>query len=391
MSAYTFSAGLLALVLVAACGGGGGGSTATPTAQGVFGNPPVAGLSYTSGTLTDVTDANGQFTYQVGQPVTFSLGGIQLPAVAGAALVTPFSVFGANGYGDPRAVNLIRLLQAVDADQSPDQGITIAQATRTAAAGVTLTDFASPTFDTDVAPVVAASRTASLPDPGTAASRSIVGTWVLGGTFAPDSEGGNGFQVLSLFPDGTYLHSFSPIEGVPAGPDLEPGLERGTYVRNPATEAARFTTVSDTNGDMGLGSSHGAPVTLHLGTGGDTLVITDPNGGTVTLKRLRTVPDSQVCGTWFTFRPADGRYVAIALLPTGEYMLLEDERQAAGGGTPGIEYGTYAWNAGAQTLTATPIVDSNGEWGFSHSTLATTGFSGATWTLGETSLTRLEP
>lgn len=107
-------------VLLAACGGDSGIQT------GVFLDSAVSGAAYrTSSGLKGTTDAQGRFDYRAGDTVTFSVGGIDLPAAKAAAKVTPLDLVGATHAGDPRALTIARLLQSVDDDGDPDNGIRI--------------------------------------------------------------------------------------------------------------------------------------------------------------------------------------------------------------------------------------------------------------------------
>ena len=131
--------------LVAACGGGGddgvvagGGSASsgfTATAlqageslTGYFIDSPVAGLNWTTsldGTVTGtgVTGFNGQFPFRVGETVTFSIGNLVLGSAAAGSLMSPLSLSGAETTDNPFVINVARLLQTLDADGNPDNGI----------------------------------------------------------------------------------------------------------------------------------------------------------------------------------------------------------------------------------------------------------------------------
>ena len=130
--------------LLAACGSGGGdGSAPGPAApspapgpaaqQGVFIDAAVQGLSFTSGTLTGRTDANGRFDYRTGETVTFTLGRTTLGSVRGGDVVTPLTLFSVSDETDQRVVNLARLLQSLDADGNPENGIVLDEAVHAAA------------------------------------------------------------------------------------------------------------------------------------------------------------------------------------------------------------------------------------------------------------------
>lgn len=85
---------LFLLVTLAACGGGGSGTPSV--SQGKFIDAAVEGITYTSGTLTGLTDRQGNFSYQAGQSVTFSIGGIILGTVSGSAIITPIQLVTGN-------------------------------------------------------------------------------------------------------------------------------------------------------------------------------------------------------------------------------------------------------------------------------------------------------
>ena len=112
------SLSLITAAILSACGGGG-----TPVTTGIFVDAPVEGLSYSNGSISGTTDASGRFLYTPGANVTFSLGGIAFPPVAGAAMVTPVDLVSGTGPQDPAAVAIARLLQSADADGNPSNGI----------------------------------------------------------------------------------------------------------------------------------------------------------------------------------------------------------------------------------------------------------------------------
>lgn len=113
-----FTLSLITVAILSACA-----DNTSNVSSGVFVDAPVEGLSYTSGAITGTTDASGRFLYTTGGTVTFSLGGVTLPTVAGAAMVTPVDLVGASGAHDPAALAIARLLQSVDADGDASNGI----------------------------------------------------------------------------------------------------------------------------------------------------------------------------------------------------------------------------------------------------------------------------
>ncbi len=125
-------------------GGGavaGGGAGAAGLLQGVFLDSAVEGISYTGGGASGTTNSSGIFNYTAGSKVTFSIGGITLGTATGKATVTPIDVAGATDESDQRVINMIRLLQTLDDDGNPDNGIKITSTTRNAAKNITSVDF----------------------------------------------------------------------------------------------------------------------------------------------------------------------------------------------------------------------------------------------------------
>jgi YD repeat-containing protein len=146
-----------ASVFLSACGGGGGGSSdsgsgsngTSPTQpvvqKGVFVDSPVAGLRYETDTREGLTNALGEYEYIEGEMIKFSIGGIKLGQALASEQTTPFSLFGiippaneariAEALGDlayvrslDKALNVAQLLQNLDSDGNPDNGIDIADA-----------------------------------------------------------------------------------------------------------------------------------------------------------------------------------------------------------------------------------------------------------------------
>lgn len=120
------------------CGGGSGSSPSSGT-YGVFFDSPVQGLSYQTATQQGITDAQGRFTYQAGETITFSLGGLQLASVNAQAVVTPLEIASSNSLTAPAVTNLLVLLQTLDVDGDASNGITLpASLVRATASGINL-------------------------------------------------------------------------------------------------------------------------------------------------------------------------------------------------------------------------------------------------------------
>lgn len=137
-----------ALLLLSACTSDESGA-ADPLRTGVFlDSSAVEGLSYETPTMSGVTNADGEFTFNAGEVVTFTLGDVALPAVPGANVITPVSIFAAPDVGERQVVNLSRLLQSLDSDADANNGITLPYgAALDSAASEDSVDFASDDFD----------------------------------------------------------------------------------------------------------------------------------------------------------------------------------------------------------------------------------------------------
>lgn len=165
-------------------GGAGGGSSRSdepptqPPAQsavleGRFVDGPVEGVEYRTDTISGVTGPDGTFQYRPGEMVEFTIGGTSLGRTMGAALVTPISlVSGANNDLDDTVGNIAQLLQSLDDDGDPENGIQISASMRTLAASRTLNlQQSADAFNTDAAVI---EFVATLTGNSTAGQRSLV-------------------------------------------------------------------------------------------------------------------------------------------------------------------------------------------------------------------------
>ena len=156
---------LLMSLILSACGGGGGsgGSNRTPVAVtppnpppepdpplvGQFIDSPVAGLHYETDTQSGTTNQDGEFEYMAGETVRFYFGNWMIGEIEGQSTVTPFSLYNAPGlddirlvqhwidnastgaryFGDSRAlnraINLAFLMQTLDTDNNPENGVVL--------------------------------------------------------------------------------------------------------------------------------------------------------------------------------------------------------------------------------------------------------------------------
>lgn len=126
----------LLLTCLISCGGGGGGGSSggvgahpvtngLATQTGTFLDSAVSGMSYKTGTQTGTTDANGNYYYVPGETVTFSIGAITFPQTTAMSTVTPLNMSTTGSLNDPVVTNVAYLLQSLDNNNNPDDGIQI--------------------------------------------------------------------------------------------------------------------------------------------------------------------------------------------------------------------------------------------------------------------------
>lgn len=142
---------------------------APPTVgTGIF-RTRVQGMSYVSGSQSGTIGADGKFTYQVGQQITFMVGNTTIGTATPGPLLFPVDLV-PGGTGTNRAVlNIDRFLQALDHDANPTNGILIDAAVLTLAAGWGAVNFDvdEATFNTNTSAIISAAHAA---DPSTPAT-----------------------------------------------------------------------------------------------------------------------------------------------------------------------------------------------------------------------------
>ena len=115
------------------CGGSGDNALIAqllpgPVLTGQFGESAVGNVAYsTSSGLSGTTDVQGKYSYRAGDTVKFSIGKIVLGQGPAGSLVTPIGlVNGATDFDNADVVKILQLLQTLDDDLNPANGINIA-------------------------------------------------------------------------------------------------------------------------------------------------------------------------------------------------------------------------------------------------------------------------
>lgn len=131
-----FTGVLLAFGLVfSGCGSGGESSSIDSSTMqtGTFIDAKVDGLNYKTPSFESLTDINGSFHYYDGEIIEFSVGGIKIGETKAQKIITPIEICDANNSTDARVLNTLKLLQSIDNDNDPINGIVISNEIRNSA------------------------------------------------------------------------------------------------------------------------------------------------------------------------------------------------------------------------------------------------------------------
>jgi hypothetical protein len=200
-------------------------------ATGVFRDPTVIGLGYVSGAHSGVTSDDGEFTYDTGQPVTFSVGHVNLGAVPSAkALLTPLDLVANGTSASIGVLNVVRFLMMLDHDGDPSNGIQISAAVTAAAAGWPPVDFNTTDLPAALGTLVQQASAAdgishALPDAASAQAQLLTAfecTYAgrYDGTYAANSAPADHAPfTMEIFPDGS-VHTIASSTATRAGFDV---------------------------------------------------------------------------------------------------------------------------------------------------------------------------
>jgi len=148
---YSFT--LILTLFLTACGSGGGGGETDPgstTLTGTLVDSPVSNIRYQTPSQQGFTNSLGEFSYLEGETITFHIGDIQFLEMNAKAIVTPIDLAGTADMNSARLQNILRLLQSLDSDDNPGNGIQILESAHQMAEALTL-DFEADDFDSVVA------------------------------------------------------------------------------------------------------------------------------------------------------------------------------------------------------------------------------------------------
>jgi hypothetical protein len=100
---------------------------------GVFLDSAVENLYYKTDELSGYTDALGTFRFRPDEQVRFYIGSAEIGSAEGQKKLTPFDITDDDDVDDDRTMNIAVLLQSLDQDGDPDNGIYLSEAAHNSA------------------------------------------------------------------------------------------------------------------------------------------------------------------------------------------------------------------------------------------------------------------
>jgi hypothetical protein len=327
---------------------------------GVFIDSAVAGVTYVTspGNFSGTTSETGQYQFAEGDTVTFSIGAIEFPPVIAKGVVTPVDMAPAGANLSQIVKNIAVLLQSLDADGDPSNGITIPGTAAAAATQAVTFDQPAVGFSTQILTLVQhadANRTVVTESTAVAHlqesvaqvnATSLVGTWYVEG---------DTYQYALFILDG---ENYAAVDN-DTSEDLGTMLETGNYSWNQATGIVTVTNVYKTINDLDAYPPMADGNTLKLD--GNTLTLIDGDE-TFVLTRLMPTAESPLQGGW----SMDGGDEQVVFAFTGTNYLMGQKSPEDEVGQSGAEVGTYTYDLETNEIVVTTLQDTNGQWGLSH-------------------------
>jgi hypothetical protein len=379
------SAGRFSVVLVlaatilalTACGGGGGGGaapavpvvTAAPTAPvvpgsetGMLVDSPVGGVSYaTSSGVTGTTAADGSYKFNPGDTVTFKIGGVTLGTTNANGIISPMELSSGSAV---KLQNLLVLMQSLDSDGDPANGITIPAAAALALPASVDLATATATFASSANTGLQAAMTAGAISGAiktTAAANEHFKTqglsllasniWVQQST---DSGGQTHTVVLRLDSTGSYLqieagsteYANGPLQPATSATGLEVGRVQVSGV-TPSGFSLTSTVALDANGRWGLSSLKPCETFRSVGA---LLMTSDCAGGSATLRPM----DNSTSGLVGAYFYASSTITEFYFFANGTFVLADYPTQyCTADCEPTVQHGHYDF--AANTLVLNPV------------------------------------
>jgi hypothetical protein len=336
-------------------------------------------VSYrTSSGVTGVTDAAGKYQFNPGDTVKFTIGAAVLGEVTAKGLLTPLDL----AQGDAtKLINLLVVLQSLDADGNPDNGITIPEAVAKAMPTVDLTASTST--------LTAGLRTAMDAGGLTHAVKTEENAkehfqnqamkLLAANVWAGFHDDGTPSMLMLAKENGEYLFAeIDPAADTEAG---HSGIEHAKLVATSVNANGYYIglaanpgfTPIDTTGDWGL--SHMQDHERVAIDAGEIRVGDKQEDGSVvmrpTFKKIENVQDG-ILGAWAVDEPNDGvadgvpfKAPILAFFRSGHVLVIEPNGANADDecvGSPGAELGRFSYDRTTKKLVRLPqrSYDGNG-------------------------------
>lgn len=345
-------------------------SSSVATLTGVFLDNVVAGIGYRTETLQGVTSALGEYNYLPGETVIFFIGELDFPAVPANGVVTPADIANAAHSNSSDAavtkINILQLLQTLDKDGDPVNGIQITEATRALFAGPNLPDVTATQFDAQIVNflppnIVLVDETAALAHFESTLQSQLLGSWIY-------SEGPGKRNVLTFIDATRYIiiHEHDDQETQRPG-----SVEYGTYAWDIDANELAVTMVgqSDENGGLWEAESAENGVVIHtLSLNGAQLILGTPQDGEAIFTRIID-STNPVIGGWAMTELEDNNLNVLTFLSSTEYVIAHTNNQESYTNAPNQanqplsgEFGTYTLTNKVFKVTGASV-DTDGEGG----------------------------
>lgn len=343
--------------------GDNGGADDVQLSTGIFVDGPVAGVSYTTspGNRSGITNVRGEYDYAEGDKVSFRIGGIVFPEITAKGTVTPLDMGGEGATpASVQVVNILRLLQTLDEDGDPENGISITTGTAEKLAEVAITDF-SESLDANSAAAIKTSTGLDLVDDIEAMEHfeNSIKSLLAGSWLYVEEDGGR--NLLTFLPDvGEYLisHDFHDGETQAAGT-----AEHGSYTWNIASGEIKVDLIAHSDAEGGF--IEGSSRTMKLTINGDTLTLIVGEDGQAKFTAVKSSQSSLV-GGWFLDEPEAENRNILTIFPDNHYVIAHTNNQDADGErvlAQSSEWGSYKKLDEARIEINAPVVETDGEGG----------------------------
>lgn len=365
-----------------ACGGSGSSESSeepttgnqtpppiTPTIvplTGVFIDSAVGNIDYATETLSGMTNDAGEFQYIADEQITFSIGSLIFPTISAKNVTTLLDIAGETNPLSDSVVNMARLLQSLDTDRNATNGISISSLTKDVAIPLefdqTPENFAA-SIDviTFLSAANGATNTMIDKDQSIAHLSNSLNNLDIIGTWKVESQDSELFIALSFNAAGNLMLA---IHGEASNGGYT-GVENMSYSWDRLTNALSFEVISDANGTWGFSHLEVKSFTITGDSTAELITIDNDNNEEqiVQMSRLSKT-DNAIVGTWVLPNeemPESGQSTVINFFGDSTFLLIENP-----GALPGMEFGTYTWDAVTGQFSVNITADINEDAGFSH-------------------------